>query len=160
MFVAKQLLKNYPSLLNDVYLSEEYYGENALHMACTAEDPSIVKWLLDEGADVHRRAYGSFFSCDDQKSYRRDAVEQEAVVVPRKTNFAGYVAWGEYPMNFAAVLSQVSATLAHPTYHLDSHQKAISRTFSGHRLKVERSWIKIFFQLTCFVLLPWSVSPH
>ena len=43
MHLAKRLLKHFPLLLNDVYLSEEYYGENVLHMAAVAEDPSIVK---------------------------------------------------------------------------------------------------------------------
>ena len=72
MHLAKRLLKFYPLLLNDIYLSEEYYGENVLHMAAVAEDPSIVKWLLDIGSDFHRRCYGNFFTCDDQKSSRRD----------------------------------------------------------------------------------------
>ena len=89
MHLAKRMLKHFPLLLNDIYLSEEYYGENVLHMAAVAEvlkhhvmtchemswhvmkwrskslvlivtgqDPSIVKWLLDIGADFHRRCYG------------------------------------------------------------------------------------------------------
>ena len=33
MHLAKQMLKHFPLLLNDIYLSEEYYGENVLHMA-------------------------------------------------------------------------------------------------------------------------------
>ena len=85
MHLAKRMLKFFPLLLNDIYLSEEYYGENVLHMAAVAEvenilfttlnprqDPSIVKWLLDIGADFHRRCYGNFFTCDDQKSSRSD----------------------------------------------------------------------------------------
>ena len=43
MHLAKRMLKHFPLLLNDIYLSEEYYGENVLHMAAVAEDPSIVK---------------------------------------------------------------------------------------------------------------------
>jgi transient receptor potential cation channel subfamily V protein 5 len=49
-----RMLKWFPKLLNDIYLSEEYYGENVLHMCCVAEDASLVKWLLDIGADIHR----------------------------------------------------------------------------------------------------------
>ena len=49
------MLKWFPELLNDIYASEEYYGENVLHMGCVAEDAGMVKWLLDEGADFHRR---------------------------------------------------------------------------------------------------------
>ena len=45
---------HFPLLLNDIYLSDEYYGENVLHMSCVAEDPSVVKWLLDIGADFNR----------------------------------------------------------------------------------------------------------
>ena len=82
MHLAKRLLKHYPLLLNDIYLSEEYYGENVLHMSAVAEDPSIVKWLLDIGSDFHRRCYGNFFTCDDQKSSRRDNKTYE--VIPRK----------------------------------------------------------------------------
>ena len=37
MHLAKQMLKHFPLLLNDIYLSEEYYGENVLHMAAVAE---------------------------------------------------------------------------------------------------------------------------
>ena len=37
------MLNWYPKLLNDIYLSEEYYGENVLHMGCVAEDASLVK---------------------------------------------------------------------------------------------------------------------
>ena len=40
------MLKWFPKLLNDIYLSEEYYGENVLHMGCVAEDASLVKESL------------------------------------------------------------------------------------------------------------------
>ena len=106
MFVAKRILQWYPKLLHDIYLSEEYYGENVLHMGCVAEDASLVKWLLDIGSDFHRRCYGNFFCCDDQKAHRGDSKDHEPVDVPLKTNYLGYVSWGEYPMNFAAVLNQ------------------------------------------------------
>lgn len=33
---------------------QEYYGENVLHMAAVAEDPSLVKWLLEIGVDIDR----------------------------------------------------------------------------------------------------------
>ena len=41
MHLAKQMLKHFPLLLNDIYLSEEYYGENVLHMAAVAEVPTL-----------------------------------------------------------------------------------------------------------------------
>ena len=102
MHLARQLLKHFPLLLNDIYLSEEYYGENVLHMAAVAEDPSIVKWLLDIGADFHRRCYGNFFTCDDQKGSRSDNKNYEPVDLVLQTNYHGFVSWGEYPFAFAA----------------------------------------------------------
>ncbi len=35
-------------------LYQEYFGENVLHMAVVAEDPSLVKWLLEVGSDFDR----------------------------------------------------------------------------------------------------------
>ena len=49
LFLGRRLLKHYPKLINDIYMSEEYYGENVLHMSCVAEDPTMVKYLLDQG---------------------------------------------------------------------------------------------------------------
>jgi hypothetical protein len=116
-------------LRKTVNVAQEYYGENVLHMGCVAEDASLVKWLLDIGSDIHRwnrfhhhrghfrRCYGNFFCCDDQKRFRSDSKTHEHVDIPLKTNYLGrvgdpsqpspgYVSWGEYPMNFAAVLNQ------------------------------------------------------
>ena len=100
------MLKAFPKLLHDIYLSEEYYGENVLHMGCVAEDASLVKWLLDIGSDIHRyniiyvtyplcpclrRCYGNFFCCDDQKAHRTDSIDHEPVDVPLKTNYLGKI---------------------------------------------------------------------
>jgi hypothetical protein len=63
LHLAKRMLKFYPLLLNDIYLSDEYYGENVLHMSCVAEDPSVVKWLLDIGADINRWAIRNEVRC-------------------------------------------------------------------------------------------------
>ena len=54
LIVKFRMLIAFPKLLHDIYLSEEYYGENVLHMGCVAEDASLVKWLLDIGSDIHR----------------------------------------------------------------------------------------------------------
>merc|ERR1719270_1683691 len=106
LHLAKRLLMHFPLLLNDIYLSDEYYGENVLHMSCVAEDPSVVKWLLDIGADFNRRCYGNFFTCHDQQPFRTDSLEMEEVVLRDQTDYYGYVAWGEYSHCFAAVLNQ------------------------------------------------------
>ncbi|XP_043261849.1 transient receptor potential cation channel subfamily V member 5 [Colletes gigas] len=104
--LAKRLLRFYPKLINDIYISDEYYGENALHIAIVNEDPSLVKFLLDSGADVHERCVGNFMCPEDQKASRVDSVDHEWVSVAPETNYDGYVYWGEYPLSFAACLGQ------------------------------------------------------
>ena len=56
--LAKRLLAYYPKMVNDIYLSGDYFGEAALHMAIVSEDASMVKYLLLKGADVHQRCCG------------------------------------------------------------------------------------------------------
>ncbi|XP_015609265.1 transient receptor potential cation channel subfamily V member 5 isoform X2 [Cephus cinctus] len=104
--LAKRLLRFYPKLINDIYMSDEYYGENVLHMAIVNEEPAMVKFLLDSGADVHERCYGNFMCPEDQKASRADSLEHEWVCVCPETNYKGYVYWGEYPLSFAACLGQ------------------------------------------------------
>ncbi|TGZ53145.1 Uncharacterized protein DBV15_01554 [Temnothorax longispinosus] len=108
--LAKRLLRFYPRLIHDIYLSDEYYGENVLHIAIVNEDPSLVKFLLDSGADdpsiIHERCFGNFMSPEDQKASRFDSMDHEWVCVTPETNYSGYVYWGEYPLSFAACLGQ------------------------------------------------------
>ncbi|CAL7934732.1 unnamed protein product [Xylocopa violacea] len=104
--LAKRLLRFYPKLINDVYISDEYYGESALHIAIVNEDPALVKFLLDSGADVHERCVGNFMCPEDQKASRSDSLDHEWVCVNLETNYNGYVYWGEYPLSFAACLGQ------------------------------------------------------
>ncbi|CAD7006171.1 unnamed protein product [Ceratitis capitata] len=104
--LAKRLLKFYPKLILDVYMCDEYYGESVLHIAIVNEDPAMVKYLLDAGADVQERCCGAFMSAEDQKASRYDSPDHEYVGVQPMTNYDGYVYWGEYPMSFAACLSQ------------------------------------------------------
>lgn len=81
-------------------------GENTLHIAIVNEDPAMVKYLLDAGANVNERCFGSFMSPEDQKASRSDNQEHEWVDVNPMTNYNGYVYWGEYPLSFAACLGQ------------------------------------------------------
>ncbi|CAH1783392.1 unnamed protein product [Owenia fusiformis] len=104
--LAKRLLTVYPKLIYDIYTSEEYYGENALHMAIVNEDPAMCKYLLDNGADYHQICCGNFFCPDDQKSSRVDNLDHEWVDLCVKTNYEGYTYWGDYPLGFAACLGQ------------------------------------------------------
>ena len=64
-------------------------GENVLHMAIVSEDPAMVKYLLDNGADYHQRSIGNFFTADDQKSHRKDVYDQEWYQLPLETNYDG-----------------------------------------------------------------------
>ncbi|XP_041370435.1 transient receptor potential cation channel subfamily V member 5-like isoform X2 [Gigantopelta aegis] len=104
--LAKRLIQKYPNLVNDIYLGDEYYGESALHMAISNEDPAMVKFLLDNDADCHERCCGNFFCPDDQKGSRSDTFEHEWVEVCENTNYEGHVYFGEYPLSFAACLGQ------------------------------------------------------
>ncbi|KAL0849939.1 hypothetical protein ABMA28_011863 [Loxostege sticticalis] len=104
--LAKRLLRFYPKLINDIYMSDEYYGESVLHMTIVNEDPTMVKFLLDAGADYHERCCGNFMCPEDQKASRSDSLDHEWVNVTRDTNYVGYVYWGEYPLSFAACLGQ------------------------------------------------------
>ncbi|KAJ8300412.1 hypothetical protein KUTeg_021931 [Tegillarca granosa] len=104
--LAKRLLQAFPKLIVDIYHGDEYYGENCIHMAITNEDPSMVKFLLDVGADYNDRCCGNFFCPDDQKDSRADSLDHEYVDVCERTNYEGHVYLGEYPLSFAACLGQ------------------------------------------------------
>ena len=64
-------------------------GENALHMAVVNEDPAMVKFLLDCGADFNQRCCGNFFTPRDQQTSRRDSDQHECFDVPTDTNYEG-----------------------------------------------------------------------
>ena len=66
-------------------------GENVLHMAIVNEDPAMVKFLLDNGANYHERCNGKFFTPDDQKASRQDSLKHEWTDVCLKTNYDGWV---------------------------------------------------------------------
>ncbi|CAG5117325.1 unnamed protein product [Candidula unifasciata] len=104
--LAKRLLFFFPKMINDIYCGEEYYGETVLHLAIVNEDPAMVKFLLDKGADVEARVCGNFFTPDDQRESRTDVLDQEWVILCRETNYEGNVYWGDYPLSFAACLDQ------------------------------------------------------
>ncbi|CAH1105223.1 unnamed protein product [Psylliodes chrysocephalus] len=104
--LAKRLLRFYPRLINDIYMADEYYGENVLHIAIVNEDPSMVRFLLDANVNIHERCFGNFMCPEDQKFSRSDSLDHEWVNVCQTTNYEGYVYWGEYPLTFAACLGQ------------------------------------------------------
>ena len=87
--LAKRLLHFYPRLINDIYMADEYFGENVLHIAIVNEDPAMVKYLLNKGVDVHERCFGNFMCPEDQKSSRSDVLGTEIVQVCANTNYKG-----------------------------------------------------------------------
>ncbi|RWS03524.1 transient receptor potential cation channel subfamily V member 5-like protein, partial [Dinothrombium tinctorium] len=102
--LARRLVRLFPKMVNDIYIGDEYYGEAPLHMAIVNEDTSMVKFLLDHGADLNKRAIGNYFCPDDLKDARIDCLEHEWYDVPVETNYFGHFYWGEYPLSFAACL--------------------------------------------------------
>ncbi|XP_066276923.1 transient receptor potential cation channel subfamily V member 5-like isoform X2 [Branchiostoma lanceolatum] len=104
--LAKKLVYVFPKLVNDIYVSEEYYGEAPLHMAIVGEDLGMVRYFVNHGAIVTERCCGNFFTPEDQKGTREDSLEHEWVKVSMETNYEGYTYWGEYPLTFAACLEQ------------------------------------------------------
>uniref|UniRef100_A0A914PUQ5 ANK_REP_REGION domain-containing protein n=1 Tax=Panagrolaimus davidi TaxID=227884 RepID=A0A914PUQ5_9BILA len=98
--LAIKILSAYPKLINDIFISEEYYG------TIVNEDPYMTNYLLQHGADVNQRCYGAFFCANDQKSGRTDSLEHEYVDLPERTNYMGRMYFGEYPLAFAACTNQ------------------------------------------------------
>ncbi|CAD5224447.1 unnamed protein product [Bursaphelenchus xylophilus] len=106
--LAIKLLEQFPKLVNDIFISEDYYGLSPLHQAIVNEDPFMVSYLLQKGAEINQRCYGAFFSPDDQISSRTDSLEHEYVEVNfDDTNYKGKMYFGEYPLAFAACTNQV-----------------------------------------------------
>ncbi|GMS91670.1 hypothetical protein PENTCL1PPCAC_13845, partial [Pristionchus entomophagus] len=104
--LAMKLFDQFPKLINDVNISEDYYGLSPLHQAIINQDVPLVAWLLKRGADVHQRCYGAYFCADDQKSSRTDSLEHEHVdIAVHNTNYTGSMYFGEYPLSFAACMN-------------------------------------------------------
>uniref|UniRef100_A0A915Q646 ANK_REP_REGION domain-containing protein n=1 Tax=Setaria digitata TaxID=48799 RepID=A0A915Q646_9BILA len=121
--LAIKLIKAYPKLVNDIFISEDYYGLSPLHQAIINEDPAMVLFLLRHGADVNQRCYGAFFCPDDQKSSRTDSLEHEYVELSFKTNYMGRMYFGEYPLSFAACINQTDCYRILLAKHADPNQK-------------------------------------
>jgi transient receptor potential cation channel subfamily V member 5 len=134
--LAKRLLRFYPKLINDIYMCDEYYGENVLHIAIVNEDPAMVKFLLDAGSNIHERCCGTFMSPEDQKGTRYDIIEQEPVCVNPITNYDGYVYWGEYPLSFAACLCQEECYRLVLAKHADPNNQDINGNTVLHMLVI------------------------
>ncbi|GMR60081.1 hypothetical protein PMAYCL1PPCAC_30276, partial [Pristionchus mayeri] len=103
--LALKILDAFPKMVNDINLSEDYYGLSPLHQAVVNQDVRMVSILLKRGADVNIRCYGAFFCADDQKASRTDSLEHEYVELSLRTNYTGSMYFGEYPLSFAACMN-------------------------------------------------------
>ncbi|XP_078357292.1 uncharacterized protein LOC144642181 [Oculina patagonica] len=102
--IGRLIIKKYPQLVNDIYLSDEFYGESTLHMAIVNENQAMVHFLCKHGADIHERAYGAFFCPEDQRKSRKDHPSKVEIILSEETNYESNTYWGEYPLSFAASL--------------------------------------------------------
>ncbi|KAI1708286.1 transient receptor potential cation channel subfamily V member 6 [Ditylenchus destructor] len=100
------VLETYPKLVNDIFVSEDYYGLSPLHQAILNADIWLTSYLLQKGADVNQRCYGAIFCAEDQRESREDSLEHEYVEMDRCTNYTGRMYYGEYPLSFAACTDQ------------------------------------------------------
>ena len=57
-------------------------------MAIVNEDPEMVKYLIEKGADIHQRACGNFFLPEDQGERKKSKYNQEQFELPLETNYA------------------------------------------------------------------------
>ncbi|VDM40306.1 unnamed protein product [Toxocara canis] len=121
--LAVKLMLTYPKMINDIFISEDYYGLSPLHQAIVNEDPAMVNFLLQHGADINQRCYGASFCPDDQKSSRTDSLEHEYVELSQKTSYDGRMYFGEYPLSFAACTNQLDCYRLLRAKRADPNQK-------------------------------------
>ncbi|KIH62823.1 ankyrin repeat protein [Ancylostoma duodenale] len=103
--LAMKIMDAFPKLINDINISEDFYGLTPLHQAVINQDCHMAYMLLKKGADVNVRCYGAFFCAEDQKAGRTDSLEHEYVELPLKTAYTGHMYFGEYPLSFAACMN-------------------------------------------------------
>jgi ankyrin repeat protein len=75
-------------------------------LAIVNEDPGMVTYLLNRGADVNQRCYGALFYPDDQVNTRTDSLEHEYVDINFSTDYVGKLYFGEYPLAFCVCTEQ------------------------------------------------------
>ena len=151
--LAKRLIKHFPKMVNDIYLSEDYFGEAALHMAIVSEDASMVKFLLSNGADVHQRCNGKFFCPDDQKNDKELSIYQEAPIFPVNTNYIGYAYFGEYPLSFAAILNQKECVRLLMAFGADPNKQDFNGNTVLHMLVINNNLVSILINNNCIITL-------
>jgi len=74
------------------------------------EDPAMVKFLLDldkDGITHKERAFGVFFSCEDQKASRKDNPDTELIKMSPNTDYKGTLCNMTYAIHFALCTLQI-----------------------------------------------------
>ncbi|GMT06990.1 hypothetical protein PENTCL1PPCAC_29164, partial [Pristionchus entomophagus] len=130
--LAKFLVQKFPRLINDIFISEDYYGLSPLHQAIVNEDVEMMYFLLKNHADVHQRCYGAFFCAEDQKSSRTDSLEHEWVDLNPNTRYTGQMYWGEFPLSFAACTNQQDAFRLLKAFKADSNKQDTNGNTAMH----------------------------
>ena len=139
--LAKRLLLHFPKMVNDIFTSDEFYGESPLHIAIINENPHMAKMLLKHGADVHQRACGKFFCPEDQKSERIDNLLSEYASLPSETDYSGYFYYGEYPLSWAAVLNQVECVRLLVAYGANVNKQDSNGNTALHMLVISNNLV-------------------
>jgi transient receptor potential cation channel subfamily V member 5 len=143
--LAKRLVHHFPKMVNDIFTSDEFYGESPLHIAIINENPHMAKMLLKHGADVHQRACGKFFCPEDQKSERIDNLLSEYASLPSETDYSGYFYYGEYPLSWAAVLNQVECVRLLVAYGANVNKQDSNGNTALHMLVISNNLVKIIY---------------
>jgi transient receptor potential cation channel subfamily V protein 5 len=115
-------------------------GQSILHIAIVNEDPLMVKYLLSLGADVHQRCTGRFFLPDDQK----DKLDPHRGEIPRlstRSNYKGFTYFGEYPLTFAAILSQYECVRLLLAYGADINKQDSNGNTALHLLIINDNFV-------------------
>ena len=117
--LAKELIKLFPGMVNDIFVSNDYYGQTALHLAIVNEDLEMVRHLLARGANIHERNCGKFFCTEDQRMKRKNTLTSEWPLVPTSTNYKGISYFGEYALSVASSLNQIDCVRLLLAYKAD-----------------------------------------
>ncbi len=141
MELAKRLIAAFPVMINDIYITEDYYGQSCLHMAVVNEDPYMVRYLLQHGANVHQRCVGKFFLPDDQKKML-DSSKAEFPSVSKRTNYKGLCYFGEYPLTFAALLSQQECVRLLLAFGADINKQDSNANTVMHMLVINDNFVR------------------
>lgn len=140
-------------MFNLIFLYFIIIGETALHLAIVNEDPYMVQFLLNCGADVNERACGRFFMPDDQKDHRQNLDHNELPALPIKTNYACYSYFGEYPICFAAILSQEECVRLLIAHGADINSKDLNGNTALHMCVINNNLVSCIINVKTRILM-------